>query len=74
MLFSNVVDQAAQETAYCLAYTTWGGGDKQASSNCKITGTHKSSLAPGRFSTTDVHRHASDGFNDTNEPNSHLAY
>ncbi len=26
MLFSNVVDQAAQETAYCSAYTTWGGG------------------------------------------------
>jgi len=26
-----------------------GGGDKQASSNCKITSIHKSSSAPGRF-------------------------
>jgi len=26
-----------------------GGKDKQASSNCKITGIHKSSSAPGRF-------------------------
>jgi hypothetical protein len=47
VLFSNVVDQAAQETAYWSAYTTWGG-DKQASSSCKIIGIHKSSLAPGR--------------------------
>ncbi len=47
--------------------TLHGGGDKQASSTCKITGIHKSSLAPGRFSATNVHRHVSDGFNDTNE-------
>ncbi len=67
MLFSNVVDQAAQETTYCSAYTTQGGGGKQASSTCKIIGIHKSSSAPGRFSATDVHRHVSDGFNDTNE-------
>ncbi len=68
VLFSNVVDQAARETAYCLAYTTWGGvGDKQASNSCKITGIHKSSSAPRRFSATDVHRHVSNGFNDTNE-------
>jgi hypothetical protein len=26
VLFSNVVDQAAQETEYYSAYTTWGGG------------------------------------------------
>jgi len=45
-LFSNVVDQAAQKTEYYLAY--YMGGDKQASSSCKITGIHKSS-APGRF-------------------------
>ncbi len=43
-----------------------GGGDKQATSSCKITGIHKSSSAPGRFlqlMSTDV----SEGFNDTNE-------
>jgi hypothetical protein len=42
-------------------------GDKQASSSCKITGIHKSSSAPGSFLAADVHRHVSDGFNDTNE-------
>jgi hypothetical protein len=47
LLFSNVVDQAAQKTEYYLAY--YMGGDKQASSSCKITGIHKSSSAPGRF-------------------------
>ncbi len=30
VLFSNVVDQAAQETAYWSAYTTWGGINKPA--------------------------------------------
>jgi len=49
LLFSNVVDQVAQKTEYYLAYYTGGGGDKQASSSCKITGIHKSSSAPGRF-------------------------
>jgi hypothetical protein len=49
LLFSNVVDQAAQKTEYYLAYYMVGGGDKQASSSCKITGIHKSSSAPGRF-------------------------
>jgi hypothetical protein len=50
LLFSNVVDQAAQKTEYYLAYYIGGGGgDKQASSSCKITGTHKSSSPPGRF-------------------------
>jgi hypothetical protein len=48
LLFSNVVDQAAQKTEYYLAYYM-GGGDKQASSSGKINGIHKSSLAPGRF-------------------------
>jgi hypothetical protein len=71
VLFSNVVDQVAQKIEYYLAYTTWGGGgargDNQANSSCKITSIHKSSLAPGRFSATNVHRHVSDGFNDTNE-------
>jgi len=43
------------------------GGNKQASSSCKITATHKSSSAPGSFLAADVHRHVSDGFNDTNE-------
>jgi hypothetical protein len=57
LLFSNVVDQAAQKTEYYLAYYM-GGGGKQASSSCKITGIHKSSSAPRRF----LH-----GFNDTNE-------
>ncbi len=47
LLFSNVVDQAAQKTEYYLAY--YMGGDKQASCSCKITGIHKSSSAPGRF-------------------------
>jgi len=47
LLFSNVVDQAAQKTEYYLAY--YMGGDKQGSSSCKITGIHKSSSAPGRF-------------------------
>jgi hypothetical protein len=48
LLFSNVVDQAAQKTEFYLALLH-GGGDKQASSSCKITGMHKSSSAPGRF-------------------------
>ncbi len=26
LLFSNVVDQAAQKTEYYSTYTTWGGG------------------------------------------------
>jgi hypothetical protein len=30
VLFSNVVDQAAQETAYWSAYTTWGVINKPA--------------------------------------------
>ncbi len=47
LLFSNVVDRAAQKTEYYLAY--YMGGDKQASSSCKITGIHKSSSAPGHF-------------------------
>jgi hypothetical protein len=47
LLFSKVVDRAAQKTEYYLAY--YMGGDKQASSSCKITGIHKSSSAPGRF-------------------------
>jgi len=67
VFFSNVVDQAAKETEYYSTYITWGGGDKQASSSCKIIGIHKSSSAPGRFFATNVHRHVSDGFNDTNE-------
>jgi len=46
---SNVIDQAAQKTEYYLGYYIWGGGDKQASSNYKITGIHKSSSTPGRF-------------------------
>jgi hypothetical protein len=69
LLFSNVVDQAEYYLAYYM-----GGGDKKASSGCKITGIHKSSSAPGRFldafwtlSATGVHRHVSNGFNDTNE-------
>jgi hypothetical protein len=49
LLFSNVVDQAAQKTEYYLAYYMGGVGDKQASISCKITGTHKSSSTPGRF-------------------------
>jgi len=48
LLFSSVVDQAAQKIEYYLAYYM-GRGDKQASSSCKITGIHKSSSAPGRF-------------------------
>jgi len=36
LLFSNVVDQAAQKIEYHLAYYM-GGGDKQATSSCKIT-------------------------------------
>jgi hypothetical protein len=48
LLFSNVVDQAAQKTEFYLAYYM-GGGDKQASSSYKITGIHKSFSAPGRF-------------------------
>ncbi len=44
-----------------------GGGNKQASSSCKITGIQKSSSAPGSFLAADVHRHVSGGFNDTNE-------
>jgi len=51
LLFSNVVDQAAQKTEYYLTYYMGGGGgaDKQASSSCKITGIYMSSSAPGRF-------------------------
>ncbi len=50
LLFSNVVDQAAQKIEYYLAYYIGGGRDKQASSSCKINGIHKSSSsAPGRF-------------------------
>jgi hypothetical protein len=48
LLFSNVVEQAAQKTEYYLAYYIWGG-DKQASSSYKITGIHKCSSTPGRF-------------------------
>jgi len=48
LLFSNVIDQAAQKTKYYLAYYM-AGGVKQASSSCKITGIHKSSSASGRF-------------------------
>jgi hypothetical protein len=48
LLFSNVVDQAAQKIEFYLAYYM-GGGDKQASSNYKITSKHKSSSTPGHF-------------------------
>jgi hypothetical protein len=42
LLFSNVVDQAAQKTEYYLAYYMGGGGgDKQVSRSCKNPGIHK---------------------------------
>jgi hypothetical protein len=35
LLFSNVVDQAAQKTEYYLAYYMGGGGDKQGTSSSR---------------------------------------
>jgi hypothetical protein len=37
MLFSNVVDQAAQKTEYYLAYYMGGGGDKKADIHMAFT-------------------------------------
>jgi hypothetical protein len=66
LLFSNVVDQDAQKTEYYLAYYI-GGGDKQASGSCKNHWHTEVFFSTWTLSATDVHRHVSDGFNDTNE-------
>ncbi len=66
LLFSNVVDQTAQKTEYYLAYYIWGG-DKQASGSFKNHWHTEVFFSTLTLSATNVHRHVSDGFNDTNK-------
>ncbi len=56
MLFSNVVDQAAQKTEYYL-------GQEQLQNHWHTY----VFFSTWTLSATDVHRHVSHGFNDTNE-------
>ncbi len=63
LLFSNVVDQAAQKTEYYLAYYMEGGINKLAAAAKSLA----YFFSTWTLSATDVHRHVSDGFNDTNE-------
>jgi hypothetical protein len=64
LLFSNVVDQAAQKTENYLAYYIGGGINKLAAAAKSLA---YISLLKHLLSATDVHRHVFDGSNDTNE-------
>jgi len=65
-LFSNVVDQAAQKTEYYLACYMAGGRINKPAAAAKSLA-YISLLQHLYAFCSYVHRHVSDGFNDTNE-------
>jgi hypothetical protein len=66
LLFSNVVNQADQKTKYYLTYYMGGEGINKPAAAAKSLA-YISLLQHLDAFATDVHRHVSYGFNDTNE-------